>query len=157
MAPAAASNASVRLVLPHPACPTSAIVRIRLMECATGLPPQGGVSRDPCGFSIAILEHARRPLAPGKSPLETKGPPWRAFSSGSAGLGAVRLRRRRRALLRRVVGTTAARALRDGDRATDRDGAYQQPLGLDGGEQAAVKVHDARVEHPRVQGEHLVF
>src|SRR5437868_8891738 len=40
MAPACTSSASARLVLPQPAWPTSAIVLIRLMEFATGLPPR---------------------------------------------------------------------------------------------------------------------
>jgi hypothetical protein len=37
-APAFASSASARVVLPLPACPTSAIVLMWLMEFATGLP-----------------------------------------------------------------------------------------------------------------------
>src|SRR5258706_3907184 len=57
LAPDAASNASARLVLPLPACPTSASVRIRLMECATGAPPGREVSVYAPGFSIAILEN----------------------------------------------------------------------------------------------------
>src|SRR5258705_13259869 len=113
-APALASSASARLVLPQPACPTSASVRIRLMECATSAPPMREVSRYAPGFSIAI------------------GPLAKLFSA-DAGVcrGLVLLRRRRRALLGRAGARTSAALLRHGDRPGGGNAADDQPLVFD--------------------------
>src|SRR5258706_1061454 len=142
MAPDAASNASARLVLPLPACPTSASVRIRLMECATGAPPGKEVSRYDPGFSISILEDFRK---------------TESFSAGAGVRGLVLLRGRRCALLGRAGARTPAALLRHGDRAGCGNAADDQPLGFDeAGEEAAV-VGGSRdgVERARIQHENL--
>src|SRR5260221_7988065 len=133
MAPALASSASARLVLPAPDCPTRAIVLIRLIECATGLLLPGIYSSTPGDGE-----------GPRPSGLLVAGVVRLAGRGGGGVLLVV--------LAARVAGGTLAAPASQVDAAGHGQAASDQPFCFDAGEHAV-----KGVEHAAIEGDGLVL